>query len=287
MERGESYDEAAYAETLRRRSPTSSPPGRGGHRHRQRRRVRQGQLDHLPLRPDQRRRAARGPRRTSTRPAAAAATARRSRAPTRSTTRSSARALREAEVPVPAPSMWVCTGPIDYDRTRARRATSTTSRPRCEGQDVDGRSCPSSRRRARYWLRERALRDEEEFVFALADALHEEYKAIVDAGLMLQVDDAVPHARVRLDPRRGRLDRGLPQTGPQLRVDALNHALRGIRRRSASATTSAGAAGTARTPTTSPLKDIVDLVLQVERRRLRDRAGQPAPRARVARSGRT
>jgi hypothetical protein len=27
-------------------------------------------------------------------------------------------------------------------------------------------------------------------VFAVADALHEEYKAIIDAGLILQVDDA-------------------------------------------------------------------------------------------------
>jgi 5-methyltetrahydropteroyltriglutamate--homocysteine methyltransferase len=30
----------------------------------------------------------------------------------------------------------------------------------------------------------------EEYVFAVADALHEEYKAIIDAGLILQVDDA-------------------------------------------------------------------------------------------------
>ena len=31
---------------------------------------------------------------------------------------------------------------------------------------------------------------EEEFLFAVADALHEDYKAIVDAGLIVQVDDA-------------------------------------------------------------------------------------------------
>src|SRR5665213_1057842 len=33
-------------------------------------------------------------------------------------------------------------------------------------------------------------KSEEEFFFALADALHEEYAAIIDAGLFLQVDDA-------------------------------------------------------------------------------------------------
>ena len=31
---------------------------------------------------------------------------------------------------------------------------------------------------------------EEEWIFALADALNEEYRAVVDAGLYVQVDDA-------------------------------------------------------------------------------------------------
>src|SRR5262249_51560525 len=34
-------------------------------------------------------------------------------------------------------------------------------------------------------------RSEEEYLFATADALHEEYQAIIDAGLLLQVDDAI------------------------------------------------------------------------------------------------
>jgi methionine synthase II (cobalamin-independent) len=42
-----------------------------------------------------------------------------------------------------------------------------------------------------YWLRNEYYPSDEDFVFALADALHEEYQAIVDAGLLLQVDDAV------------------------------------------------------------------------------------------------
>ena len=33
-------------------------------------------------------------------------------------------------------------------------------------------------------------RDEESFLFALAEALRTEYRAIIDAGLDLQVDDA-------------------------------------------------------------------------------------------------
>ena len=44
-------------------------------------------------------------------------------------------------------------------------------------------------------------KDEEEFLFALADALHEEYKAIVDAGLYVQIDDAfLPYMYERMVP---------------------------------------------------------------------------------------
>ena len=44
-------------------------------------------------------------------------------------------------------------------------------------------------------------KDEETFLFALADALHEEYQAIVDAGLYVQIDDAFfPYMYERMVP---------------------------------------------------------------------------------------
>ena len=66
---------------------------------------------------------------------------------------------------------------------------------------------------------------EKEYVFALAEALRQEYLEIHQAGLVLQVDDAVlanmyDHL-VQQSPERYR-------EWAQLRVDALNHALRGI-----------------------------------------------------------
>ena len=73
---------------------------------------------------------------------------------------------------------------------------------------------------------DRHYKNDEEFLGAVADALHEEYRAIVDAGFILQVDDAylatyydiiVPPGTMQ-DYRRWAL----------LRVEALNHALRGI-----------------------------------------------------------
>ncbi len=41
------------------------------------------------------------------------------------------------------------------------------------------------------WNRNAYYKSEEEYLFALAEAMGEEYRAIVDAGFVLQVDD--PH----------------------------------------------------------------------------------------------
>ncbi len=66
---------------------------------------------------------------------------------------------------------------------------------------------------------------EKEYVYAIADALRDEYQAIHKAGLLVQVDDAVLanmyDALVRQSPQRYR-------EWAQLRIDALNHALEGI-----------------------------------------------------------
>jgi 5-methyltetrahydropteroyltriglutamate--homocysteine methyltransferase len=66
---------------------------------------------------------------------------------------------------------------------------------------------------------------EKEYIYAIADALREEYLAIHKAGLLLQVDDAVLanmyDELVRTSPERYR-------EWANLRVEALNHALAGI-----------------------------------------------------------
>jgi 5-methyltetrahydropteroyltriglutamate--homocysteine methyltransferase len=67
--------------------------------------------------------------------------------------------------------------------------------------------------------------NEHEYVYAIADALREEYRAIHDSGVLLQVDDAVlanmyDHL-VQQSPEKYR-------EWANLRVEALNHALEGI-----------------------------------------------------------
>lgn len=77
-----------------------------------------------------------------------------------------------------------------------------------------------------HWLRNEYYPSQEEFLFALADAMHEEYRAVVDAGFIVQVDDPdLPHAWghvYEIDPSWTVKDY---QKYAELRVEALNRAI--------------------------------------------------------------
>ena len=68
-------------------------------------------------------------------------------------------------------------------------------------------------------------RTEDEYLAAIADAMHEEYETIVDAGLLLQVDDprllTYYNARPELEVEDCR-------RWAEKRVEVINHSLRGI-----------------------------------------------------------
>ena len=101
---------------------------------------------------------------------------------------------------------------------------------------------------------------EEEFVFASAEAMREEYKAIVDAGIVLQIDDpSLPDNWDMVDPEPP-LDEF--KKFERVRIEALNHALRGL---PADRIRYHICWGSWHGPHTTdiPLQDIVDLVLAV------------------------
>ncbi len=103
-------------------------------------------------------------------------------------------------------------------------------------------------------------KDEESYLFALADALHHEYKAIVDAGLYVQIDDAfLPYMYERMVPPMSRTDY-LRWAG--LRIDALNHALAGIPEERSRYHICWGSWNGPHAFDV-PLRDIIDLVLKV------------------------
>jgi 5-methyltetrahydropteroyltriglutamate--homocysteine methyltransferase len=119
-----------------------------------------------------------------------------------------------------------CVGPIQYrDHTPIRRAIANLQSG-LEGAKIEEAFltavAPAS---TAYDGVNEYYATEKDYVFALAEALRQEYLEIHQAGLLLQVDDAVlanmyDHL-VAQSPEHYR-------TWAQLRVDALNHALRGI-----------------------------------------------------------
>ena len=104
-------------------------------------------------------------------------------------------------------------------------------------------------------------KSEEEMVHAIAEAMRTEYRMIVDAGLVVQVDDA--RAAVTFDRQVP------PKTFAQYRdwvamhMDALNHALEGIPEDRIRYHVCWGSWPGPHT-TDVPLKDIVDLILRVK-----------------------
>jgi 5-methyltetrahydropteroyltriglutamate--homocysteine methyltransferase len=120
-----------------------------------------------------------------------------------------------------------CTGPINYCGHEPLKREIDLLRESLGGTPPDDAFLTSTAPASLEPGREnRYYKTEEEFVYALADAMAVEYRAIVDAGFLLQVDDAWLAA---LWDRIGMV-MGLEgyQKYCALRVEALNHALKGI-----------------------------------------------------------
>jgi 5-methyltetrahydropteroyltriglutamate--homocysteine methyltransferase len=118
------------------------------------------------------------------------------------------------------------TGPLEYDRSALERDIANLKRA-LEGVEVEGVFMPVVAPASTYWLENEHYAGEEEFVYALADVLHQEYKGIVDAGFLVQVDDAVlVHEYDSILSLGGSV--ADYRRWAELRVEATNHALRGI-----------------------------------------------------------
>jgi 5-methyltetrahydropteroyltriglutamate--homocysteine methyltransferase len=76
-----------------------------------------------------------------------------------------------------------------------------------------------------HWLHNEYYPTQDDFLFAVADAMHEEYKAITDAGLIVHIDDPDLADGWQIYPEMSVADY---QKYAEVRVEALNRALTGI-----------------------------------------------------------
>jgi len=103
-------------------------------------------------------------------------------------------------------------------------------------------------------------RNDQSLLWALAEACREEYKAILDSGLMVQIDDAfLPWTYERIVPPMTLQDY---RNWAELRIDALNHALEGLPQERIRYHICWGSWNAPHTHDV-PLKDIVDLLLKL------------------------
>ena len=121
---------------------------------------------------------------------------------------------------------WMCTGPVAYKGHAALAVDIANLKAAMAGLNVVEAFMPAvSPANLVNWNRNLFYKDEEEYLYAVADALKEEYKAVIDASLVLQIDDPllssyyVMHPEVSLDGWR---------RWAATRVAALNYALEGL-----------------------------------------------------------
>ena len=120
----------------------------------------------------------------------------------------------------------VCVGPITYTGTElvkrdlANLRAATAAYP---GREVFFTSvAPAS---TAYSGVNEYYKTDEEYVYAIAEAMRQEYLAIHEAGFILQVDDAV---LANMYDHLSQQGDGVYERWARLRVEALNHALAGI-----------------------------------------------------------
>jgi 5-methyltetrahydropteroyltriglutamate--homocysteine methyltransferase len=154
-----------------------------------------------------------------------------------------------------------CTGPLKYIGRAAVQADIENFTAALQG-DVKAEEtflpavAPGT---IEHWLRNDYYPSDEAYLQAIADAMHEEYKAIVDAGFLLQIDD--PDLA---DAWQIHGDMSVPEYRKfaELRIEALNHALRDIPPESVRLHVCWGSYHGPH-KYDIPLRDIADLILKV------------------------
>ena len=173
----------------------------------------------------------------------------------------------------PPKTTYVCTGPLSYTGQAELQADLQRFKDALSGVDYGEAYVPAnSPGTIEHWLRNQYYATEEEFVEGIAETMRTEYKAIVDAGFRLQIDDPdmpdgwlmYPDMSVAEYRRYARL-----------RADALNHALRGLPREKIRLHVCWGSFHGPHADDI-PLKDIADIIFSVRASEYSIEASNPA-----------
>jgi 5-methyltetrahydropteroyltriglutamate--homocysteine methyltransferase len=123
-------------------------------------------------------------------------------------------------------AQFFCTSPLKYTGHAAVKKDVENFKAALRGVKVEDAFLPAvAPGTIEHWMRNEQYPNEEAFVFAIAEAMREEYKAIVDGGFILQIDDPDLADGWQINTRMSVAEY---RKFAELRIDALNHALRDI-----------------------------------------------------------
>ena len=120
---------------------------------------------------------------------------------------------------------WTCTAPLSYVGQERVRADIARLRAASQGIDVELFLSAVAPGTIEHWLANVYYADDESFLMAIAETMRAEYKAITDAGIVLQIDDPDLPDGWQLHPE---MDLAAYRSFAALRIDALNYALKDI-----------------------------------------------------------
>jgi 5-methyltetrahydropteroyltriglutamate--homocysteine methyltransferase len=171
----------------------------------------------------------------------------------------------------PRAALWpVCVGKLTYTGHAAIKSDIANFKAALQAAGVEEGFMTSIAPGSASRVANRYYKTEEEFLFACADAMREEYKAIVDAGLVLQLDDpAIAENWDMVNPEPTVADY---KKFSMVRVQALNHAIQGLPEDRIRFHLCWGSWHGPHT-TDIPMRDIVDVMLAVKCRAYSFEAG--------------
>jgi 5-methyltetrahydropteroyltriglutamate--homocysteine methyltransferase len=126
----------------------------------------------------------------------------------------------------PRPPAPICIAPIQYAGHDAIKADIARFKAALQAAGVEEGFMTAVAPASASRIGNTYYKTEEELLYACADAMREEYKAILDAGLILQLDDpAIAENWDQINPEPSVEDY---QKFTMVRVEALNYAIRGL-----------------------------------------------------------
>ena len=122
--------------------------------------------------------------------------------------------------------VFYCVEPLTYIGQEEVKADITNLKSALQGKQLEEGFLPAvAPGTMEHWMKNEYYKTQEDYLFAISAAMAEEYRAIVDAGFVLQIDDPDLADAWQMHPQMTTVEYRKYQ---ELRIEALNHGLKGL-----------------------------------------------------------